>query len=54
MLQAVERRRMAEDDRRRQLWRDSATILIGVIVALLVGLQVAGIVLETALSRLIL
>jgi hypothetical protein len=36
-LEPVERDRAADDDRRRQLWRDSATILIGVVVALLVG-----------------
>ena len=31
------RRAPPSDDRRRQLWRDSATILIGVVLALLVG-----------------
>jgi hypothetical protein len=36
-VEAVTRLRVAEDDRRRQLWRDSATLLIGVVLALLVG-----------------
>ena len=36
-MEAVRRERLAEDDRRRQLWRDSATILMGVVLALLVG-----------------
>jgi hypothetical protein len=34
---AVGRSRGADDDRRRQLWRDSATILIGVVLVLLAG-----------------
>jgi hypothetical protein len=36
-LETVRRTRASADDRRRQLWRDSATILIGVVIALLVG-----------------
>ena len=36
-MEAVRRDRLAQDERRRQLWRDSATILIGVVLALLVG-----------------
>ena len=36
-VEAVRSGRAAADDRRRQLWRDSATILIGVVLALLVG-----------------
>jgi hypothetical protein len=36
-VEAVRRERLAQDDRRRQLWRDSATILIGVVLALIVG-----------------
>ena len=37
VLESVERSRAAEDERRRQLWRDSATILIGVVLVLLLG-----------------
>jgi hypothetical protein len=37
VLETVERSRAAEDERRRQLWRDSATILIGVVLVLLLG-----------------
>ena len=36
-LETVRRTRLSADERRRQLWRDSATILIGVVIALLVG-----------------
>lgn len=36
-LEVVRRSRASADERRRQLWRDSATILIGVVLALLVG-----------------
>lgn len=36
-LEPVVRRRLDEDERRRQLWRDSASILIGLILVVLVG-----------------
>lgn len=36
-LEPVVRHRLDEDERRRQLWRDSASILIGLILVVLVG-----------------
>jgi outer membrane biosynthesis protein TonB len=36
-VEAVHRDRVAQDERRRQLWRDSATILIAIVLALIVG-----------------
>lgn len=40
-VEAVRRDRLAQDDRRRQLWRDSSLILICVVLALIVGQTLA-------------